>query len=275
MWPWGLAASVGRVLGWLAGSVWKIRRTEVENRVDGALIQDASQIASGMYSSLGTGLYELLWTAAPGCRLLEDKVRFTVRAEQVLATVKGSGAVVMTAHTGNWDLIACAVASRAPLWVVSKRLQVQWLDRLWQGLRRRRGVRIVDAQGALRAGRDVLAAGGLLAMIVDQAPEREHGVLIAPFLGRPALHDLAPALLAARTKKPLLLALGRRLTSGVHEVDVVLHMDPPSQAGRVWAEEATRSAILALERFIRSYPEQWLWLHRRWKGVPPTAGNLS
>lgn len=267
-WPWGLAAPVGRLLGWVAGSVGKIRRFEVEQRLVQSGIPEPVRVASGMYTSLGTGLYELLWTAAPGRRSLGAKVSLTPRTAQAIKAVQGRGAVVATAHTGNWDLVACAVASRAPLWVVSKRLRLRWLDQLWQGLRGRRGVRIVDVSGALKAGREALASGGLVAMIIDQAPERGRGVLVAPFLGRPAVHDLAPALLAARTQKPFALALGHRLADGTHEVDVPLLIEPPVRAGQAWAEDATRQAIRALESFVRAHPEQWLWLHRRWKGVP-------
>jgi KDO2-lipid IV(A) lauroyltransferase len=270
-WPWRLAAPAGRFLGWFVGSVLRVRRAEVEERLTRAGVPEPSRVAARMYAALGAGLYELLWTAAPGPRALARKVLLTPRAADALAAIRGRGAVVATAHTGNWDLTACAVAARAPLWVVSKRLRVRWLDRLWQGLRGARGVRIVDAAGALRGAREAVATGGLVAMILDQAPERRRGVLVAPFLGHPALHDLAPALLAARLGRPLALALSRRLPDGTHEVDVPLLLEPPARAGRAWAEEATGQAIAALEDFIRAHPAQWLWLHRRWKGVPAGA----
>lgn len=262
-----MARRLGAALGWLAGSALRIRRREVVARLARAGFFDAERVASSMYASLGAGLVELLLTALPGERSL-GRVRLTPRAQQALEQVRASGAVVATAHTGNWDLAACAVASVAPLWVVSKRLRVRWLDRLWQALRARRGVRLLDARGALDAGRKALDAGALVAMIIDQAPERASGVLVAPFLGQPARHDLAPALLAARSEKPFALALARRLDDGSHEVDVPLLLLPPPRAGRPWAEDATQAAATALESFILRYPAQWLWLHRRWKDAP-------
>ncbi|MCS6899130.1 MAG: lysophospholipid acyltransferase family protein [Myxococcales bacterium] len=265
-WPWCLAAPAGRLLGWFAGSILRVRRAEVEERLARAGIAAPSLVATQMYTSLGAALYELLWTAAPGPRPLDRKVLLSLRAAQALEVVRGRGAVVAATHTGNWDLAACAVAARAPLWVVSKRLRVRWLDQGWQRLRVARGVRIVEPSGAIVSARRAIASGGLVAMLLDQRPERKTGVLAAPFLGLPALHDLAPALLAARLRVPLALALSRRLPDGTHEIDVPLLLEPPPRAGRLWAEEATRRLIEALEAFVRAHPDQWLWLHRRWQG---------
>ncbi|RYE82030.1 MAG: hypothetical protein EOO75_21320, partial [Myxococcales bacterium] len=262
----------GAALGWLVGGVLRVRRREVEGRLARAGVADPARTAGAMYASLGAGLVELLWTVAPGRRPLGDRVRLTERAERALASLGGRGAIVATAHTGNWDLIACAVASRVPLRVVSKRLRVGWLDALWQGLRRRRGVIIVDATAAVAAAREASGQGGLVAMIIDQAPERRHGVMRAPFLGLEAWHDLAPALVAARLGLPLLLALGHRCPDGRHEVDVPLCMEPPDKAARPWAERATRELVVALEAHVRAWPAQWLWLHRRWKPLAPRQG---
>ena len=269
-WPWALARPAGAALGWLVGGVGRLRRGEVEDRLRSAGFADPAGIARGMYASLGAALYELLWTAAPGRRLLTRRVRLTARAEAALTAVATSGAIVATAHTGNWDLVACAVAERRPLWVVSKRLRVRWLDALWQGLRRRRGVRIVDATGAVAATREGLRQGALVAQIIDQVPERASGAMQAPFLGRDAWHDLTPALLAARLRAPLFVALGRRCEDGTHEVDVPLYMDAPDRADAAWAREVTVAMARVLEEHVRAWPSQWLWLHRRWK--PRTRG---
>jgi KDO2-lipid IV(A) lauroyltransferase len=89
-----------------------------------------------------------------------------------------------------------------------------------------------------------------------------------PFLGEVAYHDLMPALLAARTGSPLLLALGHRKPNGTHEVDIPLVLEPPSKPTRAWLEQATQRMNDALEAFVREHPSQWLWLHRRWKPLP-------
>ena len=267
-WPWGLVRPVGAALGWLAGGGLRIRRGEVEQRLAQAGVAEPAKVARAMYASLGTALLELLWTAAPGPRSLGGRVRLTERAARIIEAARGRGAVVATAHTGNWDLMACAVAENARLWVVSKRLSVRWLDAIWQGIRRRRGVHIVSAAGAVAAARQGIAQGALVAMIIDQAPGRPRGTIEAPFFGQPAWHDLAPALLAARLRRPLFLALGHRCPDGTHEVDVPYYVEPPDGAGRLWAEAVTVELAVALEAYVRAWPAQWLWLHRRWKPRP-------
>jgi KDO2-lipid IV(A) lauroyltransferase len=149
--------------------------------------------------------------------------------------------------------------------VVTKRLSWRALDRYWQRLRAERGVHLVEAAGAAAAVRDALAAGGAVALLVDQAPERASGVATLPFLGRPARHDLAPALLAARAKAPLLLLLGHRQADGRHVISLAESVTPEELRARGGIEAATARMAAALERFVRDRPEQWLWLHRRWK----------
>jgi KDO2-lipid IV(A) lauroyltransferase len=175
-----------------------------------------------------------------------------------------AGVVVATAHTGNWDLVACALAQRVSLTVITKRLSVGWLNRLWQSFSGRRGVGLVEAgQAASRAGWE-LRNGGWVATMIDQAPERRRGTLALQFLGEVAEVDLAPALLAARARCPLVIAFPLRSAQG-HSIRLVRVLHPPQRAGRAWAEGAMREATQALETLIRQHPEQWLWMHRRWK----------
>lgn len=185
--------------------------------------------------------------------------------EQVLAQFSGRGALVLTAHTGNWDLVACALASRTPLTVVTKRLSVSWLDRLWQGLRARRGVGLVGEGEAARHVTSALARGELVAMMVDQAPLRRRAVTTVPFLGAPAAVDLAPALLAMRARVPVIVAFMHRLPDGTQQVEISGILEPPEAASRQWAEQTMETVTMWLDDFVRRHPDQWLWMHRRWK----------
>lgn len=266
--PWRALGAVGSALAFVAGRVLRVRRREVVARIErGAVVsgRDAERVADAMYRSLGTGLAELLWSTAQPEAEVARRVRLTPRAEAALAAARETGAIVATAHTGNWDLVACAIAGRAPLTVVTKRLSNAALDRRWQALRAARGVALVDAAGATRRCLAALRARGLVALLVDQAPATEQGTIAHPFLGQDALHALVPAVLAERARVPLIVAFGRRLPDGSHEVDVPLVLRPPARGGRAWAAQATRDVADALGAFVRSHPEAWLWLHRRWK----------
>ena len=94
--------------------------------------------------------------------------------------------------------------------------------------------------------------------------------LVLPFLGQDALHDTLPAVLALRSGRPLIVALAHRRPDGTHVLDVPLVLDPRGE-GRAFVREATRAASDALADLVRAHPDQWLWLHRRWKGFERAA----
>lgn len=265
--PFRALPLLGACLGLLAGSLLRIRRRHVEASMRAAGIEPARPLARAMYASLGTGLFELFWMIGRPREDLGSKIAFAPQALEILSQYRamGRGVIVATAHTGNWDLVACAAAEIAPLSIVTKRLSLGSLDRFWQKARATRGVRLVFPEGAKAKVGEALRENGLVALLVDQAPSHSRGFVELPFLGRMARCDLTPALLAARYRAPLILALGRRLEDGTHLVSVPLLLEPPSQASRAWVIEATAQIQAAVEAFVREHPSQWLWLHRRWK----------
>jgi len=191
------------------------------------------------------------------------------------ALALGRGAVVATAHTGNWDLAACAAAEAFPLTVATKRLSARWLDRIWQNVRSRRGVHLADAGRIASVAASRLSAGGLVAMLVDQAPERTRGVVGSWFLGRVAAVDLAPALIAMRARAPIVVVFPERGPKGVQRARVLEIITPPPRPSRAWAESTMQRVTALLDRHVRQHPSEWLWMHRRWKGPLPQAGSLG
>ena len=271
--PWAWMRLFGALLGFLAGSILRVRRRHVEGCLQAAGLPEA--IAPHVYRSLGAGVFEILWLAGRPPEALDH--HFTMSPEGGAALRRalslGRGVVVATTHTGNWDLGACGAARwlargapPAGLLVVTKRLSWMALDRYWQHLRAERGVTLADAHGAITAVREALRRGSVVALLVDQAPERGSGVLTLPFLGRPARHDLAPAILAARARVPLLVMANLRTPDGHHRLELLETIDPADlRGGRGAVERATARIVAAVEGFVRVHPEQWLWLHRRWK----------
>jgi KDO2-lipid IV(A) lauroyltransferase len=264
---------LGRIVGWFAGSLLRVRRVHVLAMLRRAQIPAPTDVARAMYASLGTGLVELVWLSGRAPDAVASMAVMTPAAERALteAIALGRGVVLATAHTGNWDLGALALArwlsgAGRRLHVITKRLSIRWLDRYWQRLRAERGVVLVDARGAWAHARVALGAGDVVAVLVDQAPERRSGVRVLPFLGEPARHDLAPVLLAARSRAPLVVGFARRAADGSHLIDVVDVIESVSRDDASLLA-ATERITAALERFIRAHPAQWLWLHKRWKGV--------
>jgi KDO2-lipid IV(A) lauroyltransferase len=268
-----LVRAAGWFLGWLAGSVLRIRRAHVEDAMRAAGIADPARHARGMYRELGTSAAEFLWLAVRGARSLQRvRIDEESHARWMGALARGGGVVVAASHTGNWDLAACAIARDVPLLVVTKRLHVRWLDRLWQGTRAAQGVMLAGARGALQRARAVLGRGGAVAMMIDQVPVRSSHAVDVDFLGRPALVDRAPAALAASARAPLVVAAARRGRGGEQVLHVLDVLVPPPRPGPAWVDAATRAATRALDTFVRAHPTQWLWLHRRWNRLDRPRG---
>jgi lauroyl/myristoyl acyltransferase len=264
------ARLVASVLAVLVGDVLRVRRSHVESSMRRAGIPEPARMARAMYRSLASAVAELLASR------FGHEPRFQGSLDAIPGLVaSGRGAVVATAHTGGFDVAACAVAALTPLTVVSKRLHVGLADRIWQSTRRARGLRIVHAGDAARAAFDALGRGELVAMLVDQAPGRRRGAVELPFLGARAWVDLAPALVAMRARVPLVAAFPLRLAGGEHTVTIVRVLEPPQRPALSWAREAMGEVTRALEETVHAHPEQWLWMHRRWKDVAPLPGRRS
>jgi KDO2-lipid IV(A) lauroyltransferase len=275
--PWRALRALGALVGWLAGSVLRIRRAHVEEAMEAAGVEGAAREARAMYSSLGAGALELLWMSGRGAEAVAHaSIDEGSRARWRGVLAGGRGVVIAASHTGNWDLAACAIAREVQLLVVTKRLRVRSLDRFWQRTRAAMAVGLAEARGALPRARAALRAGGAVAMMIDQVPASARHAVQAPFLGRVALADRAPAALAAAAGAPLVVAASRRDARGEHVLHVLDVLEPPREGRRAWIDDATRRATSALDVFVRAHPSQWLWLHRRWKRLDraPRPGML-
>jgi KDO2-lipid IV(A) lauroyltransferase len=272
--PYGAMALFGQMLGFFVGSILRIRRRDAVAALRRAGIEPAERIASEVYASLGRGVTELGWLAGRPPDAVKPLFSFEPEAEAAIrdGLALGRGLVVATAHTGNWDLGACAAARwfaeeklASSLTVVTKRLANVALDRAWQRLRAERAVVLVEAAGAARAVAKALGRGGVVALLVDQRPTRARQVAMSPFLGAPAPHDLAPALLAARAGAPLVALFSYRRPDGSHRMALGAVVSPEElRGGRPALVLATDRIARALDAFVRERPAQWLWLHRRW-----------
>jgi Kdo2-lipid IVA lauroyltransferase/acyltransferase len=234
----------------------------------------AAPLASMMYRSLGASFVEMLWLAAhpevPASQMASiDEWSRAILGE---ARERGRGVVLATAHAGNWELAAAAIAEKYPLTVVVKPMSVGWVDRFCGRARTARGIGLSRPHDALRHARDLLARGELVAMLIDQVPDHASHSVLTDFLSGRADVDRAPAALAAAMRVPLVVAVSRRReepsTEPSHVLEVLAVLDPPERDRRAWAVEATRTATRLLERWVHAHPSEWLWMHRRWRAAP-------
>lgn len=177
-------------------------------------------------------------------------------------------ALVLTAHLGNWELLAMAHRLMGvPATVVVRPLDAPWLDAVADRLRRRTGIELIEKRGALRPVLGALRRGRSVAILLDQNASRGEGVFV-PFFGRPASTSKSLAVLAVRTRTPVVPMFIYR--EAVRRHRVVIHS--PLAMG-AWGEskavaELTQRCTATIERAIELAPEQWLWIHERWRTRP-------
>ncbi len=224
-----------------------------------------------MYASLATGVVELLWLAGRRRRISELARVDPASAPLLSSVLRSGGAVFAASHTGNWELAACALAERCKLSVLVKPVTMGTFEDFMKRMRKRYAVGRLTGEGALTEARALLESGGAVAVLIDQVPRRAENAEVVSFLGEDALADRTPAALAASVGCPLVMTASRRDEEGRHWLHVLSVSHPPRRGRAEWVRHATRETTDELAAFVRSYPDQWLWLHRRWKRADRTT----
>lgn len=186
-----------------------------------------------------------------------------------LLVERKSGLIFLTGHFGNWEVVGYVMALLGlPTYSVARRMDNPHVDRYVYGVRENKGQIILDKKGATRTIPQILDGKGTVGFIADQDAGRK-GVFV-DFFGRPASTYKAIALLAIRHEVPIIVGYGRRLDEQYHfEIGNQRIIYP-----REWADKddpvlwITQEYTAALEQVVRSAPEQYLWVHRRWKHRP-------
>ncbi|MBI4574389.1 MAG: 4'-phosphopantetheinyl transferase superfamily protein [candidate division NC10 bacterium] len=186
------------------------------------------------------------------------------------AHARGKGVLVLTGHFGNWEVATAAVIANYPQYrgrihFVRRPLHPAWLDALVTRRFRRAGFGVLPKKGSLNAILDRLAAGDVVVFVFDQHASGSDGIPVE-FFGQPAGTFRSLAIIALATGAPVVPATCWREPDGRH----VLRFEealPPIECEDV--DEAirrnTRTYNAALERLVLRHPEQWFWVHRRWK----------
>jgi KDO2-lipid IV(A) lauroyltransferase len=177
---------------------------------------------------------------------------------------QGRGVLFATAHFGNWELSAYAYALlAAPMDVVVRPLDNPSIDALVERRRGLSGNRAIGKREYARAILKSLAANRAVGILVDQNSAAAEGVFV-DFFGVKACAGVGFAKLAARSGAAVIP--GFAVWEKAEKRYVLRFLPRVEITGD--AERDTQAVQSALERAIRQYPDQWLWIHRRWKTRP-------
>jgi Kdo2-lipid IVA lauroyltransferase/acyltransferase len=183
---------------------------------------------------------------------------------------QGKGVIFLTAHFGNWELSSYAHSLYGyPLSFAVREMDNPLLDALINGTRRRSGGRTIEKNGFARQALRALKQGEALGILMDTNMLAAEGVFV-DFFGCPACTTTGPARIARKTGAPLVLGLAiwdSKLGKYRLRFDPVEWIERPDPEEEIVANTANFTRLI--EEYVRRYPEQWLWVHRRWKTRPP------
>jgi KDO2-lipid IV(A) lauroyltransferase len=272
--PFGAARRVGRWLGHLGYRPFGVRRNVVERQIAAAFPEASGASVAAMvrdaYGHFGEVLIETALLPRLGRQGILDLFEGAEGFEAIQeAHAAGKGIILITGHFGNWELAGAYVAARGiPIEVIVRRMNHPLFDSYVTRTRQGAGMIVVYDHDAVKRTPRAFKAGHAVAFVADQ------GVLglastFVPFFGRPAKTPRGPAVFALRLRLPTFFVAAVREPRGTYRC-VVTPVEIPDTGDR----EADVDTVVArytsiLESWVRRYPGQYFWHHRRWKRQPP------
>jgi Kdo2-lipid IVA lauroyltransferase/acyltransferase len=227
-------------------------------------------VARGVYVHFCRMLFDILWFSARSNERLLRSVEFIGREHGEAALASGRGVLFVTCHMGNWEIFAVAQSLvHKAVGVVARPLDNPELDARLCGFRGRGGNTVIYKKNALSQIMRTLRGGGGIAILIDQNVQEKDGIFV-DFFGRKAATTTVAAAVALKTNCLIVTVHAVLRPDGFN----ALYYDPPLE----WTTSGDRAADIArltqlltgrIEGWIRETPEQWLWMHRRWKTRPP------
>ena len=263
----------GRLFGYLLGHVaWLVLRRERRRALANIALampewsrRKRHAAIRSMFHHLGQSLFELIWLPNLDAKSLAETTVFENIEPVVELARQGKGVVGFTGHCGNWEWMAYAIAKYGiPMTVLQRERNEPQLNRFITRIRATAGIRTID-RGSTAAAREMIGAirrGGILGFLIDQSIRVES--VNVPFFGKPALTPIGPSRLAIRTNAPVVSIFTTR-RNGKHYIrfnEVIqtsANDDPIALTALI-----TRD----IEEQVRRAPEQWVWLHDRWRERP-------
>lgn len=275
--PFEVGLVVGAVLGKLAYYI--VRKERLKALVNLRIAfgnekreSEIRHIACGVFANLGRNLVELINFPKINKGNIDRLIREKGLHKIDKALRRKKGLIILASHFGNWELLAAYLTLKGyegP--VIAKRIYFDKYDEALNRLRAGKNVEVIYRDESPKRILHVLKSGGMIGLLADQDVDSIDGVFV-DFFGKLAYTPTAPIALALATGAEILPCFlvreGRRRTfivedpvqlsiSGNKERDILINTEK-------WSK--------VIESYIRKYPSQWVWMHRRWKTRPERAG---
>ena len=269
-WARAVGAGIGALAWRVAGGLRKTGRQNLAMALPEKTESERDGILRGMFRSLGWQIAEFCQMRRYTVERASKFIRYDGLEHYVAAREKGKGVLVLTGHLGAWELSSFYHSLRGmPMSLVIRRLDNPLVDRFVNGIRSMHGNRVIHKDDFARGLLTAMGRGETVGILMDTNMTPPQGVFV-PFFGVDACTASGLARVALRTEAAVVPGF---LLWHEDERKYVLHFGEElelARSGDAAADVLANTALFArtTERYIRQFPEQWLWVHRRWKTRP-------
>ncbi len=267
--PMGLAIRLGAGVGLLGYAlVGRYRRVAIANLQRAFPEWSPAQVratAKRVFRNFGVSLAEFLKAPSMSREAIAKRIEVVGLEHLDSAFRQGKGVLLITGHFGNWELMArylCLLGY--PIWVIARDTDDPATTELVTMVRERSGYKVIPrgkaAHRVLRVLRQNEAVGIL--------PDQNAGDVFVEFFGQKAGSVAGPAVFHQRTGALLVPLFNVRLPGDYHRIEILPPMQfEPSENLQADSQRIMQALHDVLETYVRRYPDQWLWLHDRWKSA--------
>jgi Kdo2-lipid IVA lauroyltransferase/acyltransferase len=272
MLPLSGARWLGRTLGGFVFSCLGYRREVTLGNLRRAFPEKSEdelmRIARGSFESVGTSLLELVWYPRMSREQVSNAMHFHNPEVLKNAYEKRKGLLVLTAHFGNWELLGGCIAVQfgIPLNGIAKTQSNRLVNRSIDERRLRFGNKVVPMETSLREVMRALRNGEAIGIVADQAAPKEN--VPVEFFGTMVPTHQGPSVFSLKMGSPLVAVFSVRRPDGSY--DAYVEEVPAADLTEYTEEnvtELTKRHVKVTEKYIRRFPDQWMWMHKRWKHV--------
>lgn len=268
--PFNASLWVGRQLGRLAYAIDKRHRMVAMGNLTAVLglsESDAKTKAKAVFENLGVIFAEFVRVPAINNDFLEKNVIVEGFDSYQNAKAEGKGVLMLGAHFGSWEFnpVVHLLKMGEEASVVYKNIKNPYVDRFIDSVRKSYGLKTIQFKNSIKEIMAALKRGEGVGILLDQFAEPDEAVIV-DFMGKPAYTSYGLALIARKTGAPVVPMFVMREGKGRYRAvyEEAIHVNRTDDSEKD-IRDATIKFNMAIEKYVRKYPEQWFWVHRRWK----------